>query len=46
MSSQAKAPELTGRDLTELTELGLLQCQGHAVRYVLSAGKLPDADRP
>ena len=48
MSSQAKEAEFAGRDLKGLTELGLLQSQGQgrAVRYVLSAGKPPDANRP
>ena len=42
------AKDTAGRDLKGLTELGLLQSQGQgrAVRYVLSAGKPPDANRP
>ena len=42
------ARDTAGRDLKGLTELGLLQSQGQgrAVRYVLSAGKPPDANRP
>ena len=42
------ANDTAGRDLKGLTELGLLQSQGQGrgVRYVLSAGKPTEANRP